>query len=113
MASGRCTAGPSRIRQRGVVFSRLLRGPRCAVAYPILLTLMLAIIASACGGDDEDVLGLEDRELDRCSLITSAEAEQWLGPAVSEPAPAEGIEGEPDPVTCRYEHEQAMLLIQV
>jgi hypothetical protein len=72
----------------------------------MLATLVLASIATACGngGGDEDVLGLGDRNLDRCSLISAQEAEQWLGGTVSA-APSEGISGDPDPVTCLYEVE--------
>jgi len=82
-------------------------------------TLVLALVVSACGDGDGggggDVLGLGDRNLDRCSLITTAEAEQWLGAPVAEPEPAEGFDGEPDPVTCLYENEddRMVILIQV
>ena len=83
----------------------------------VLPTLALVVVFIACGdgGGDEDVLGLGDRNLDRCSLISAAEAELWLGVPVSEPAPAEGIDGEPDHVTCRYDNEEDsnIILIQV
>jgi hypothetical protein len=61
------------------------------------------------------VLGLGDRGLDRCSPISAAEAEQWLGAPLAEPAPTEGIDGGPDPVTCFYEKadDGASLLVQV
>ncbi|MGH8913879.1 MAG: hypothetical protein ACRDZM_05100 [Acidimicrobiia bacterium] len=82
-----------------------------------VVTLAFALVVTACGdgGGEGDVLGLGDRNLDRCSLLTAAEAEQWLGAPVSEPAPAEGIDGEPDPVTCSYVNEEAVtsILIQV
>jgi hypothetical protein len=82
-----------------------------------LATLAFALVVTACGdgGGEGDVLGLGDRNLDRCSLLTAAEAEQWLGAPVSEPAPAEGIDGAPDPVTCSYVNEEAVtsILIQV
>lgn len=71
-----------------------------------LVILAFALIAAACGTGDggDDVLGLGDRDLDRCSLISAQEAEQWLGGTVSA-APAEGIDGEPDPITCLYQVE--------
>ena len=72
----------------------------------VLVTLALALIVAACGSgnDGGDVLGLGDRDLDRCSLISAQEAEQWLGGTVSA-APSDGIDGKPDPVTCLYEVE--------
>ena len=72
----------------------------------VLATLALALIAAACGNGDggEDVLGLGDRDLDRCSLVSAQEAEQWLGGTVSA-APSDGIDGKPDPVTCLYQVE--------
>ena len=80
-----------------------------------LVTLALAVVVTACGegGGAEDVLGLGDRNLDRCSMISAVEAEQWLGAPVSEPAPAEGVDGEPDPVTCLYENEEAVTIILI
>lgn len=82
----------------------------------VLVTLALALIAAACGNGDGggDVLGLGDRDLDRCSLISAQEAEQWLGGTVSV-APAEGIDGSPDPVTCSYQVEGSLtsVLVQV
>jgi hypothetical protein len=71
-----------------------------------LIALAIALIATACGGgdSDEDVLGLGDQDLDRCSLIASQEMEQWLGGTVLS-GPAEGFDGEPDLVTCLYEVE--------
>lgn len=88
-------------------------------AAALYLILALALIVTTCGdagggGGDDDVLGLGDRGLDRCSLISEAEAEQWLGtPVVA--APADGIDGEPDPVTCFYENEDSRttFLVQV
>jgi hypothetical protein len=72
----------------------------------VIVTLAVALIATACGGGDseDNVLGLGDQDLDRCSLVTTEEAEQWLGGTVSA-APAEGFDGEPDLVTCLYEAE--------
>jgi hypothetical protein len=72
-----------------------------------LVTLALAVVVTACGegGGAEDVLGWGDRNLDRCSLISAVEAEQWLGAPVSEPAPADGIDGGPDPITGLYDRE--------
>jgi hypothetical protein len=83
------------------------------VKVPTRLVVALALLFPACGDDDGDALGVGNRGLDRCSLITSEEAEDWLGPALYEPAPAEGIDGEPDLVTCRYENEKAIMLVQV
>lgn len=70
----------------------------------VLVTLTFAFIAAACGNGDDggDVLGLGDRDLDRCSLISAQEAGQWFGGPVSA-APSDGVDGEPDPVTCLYE----------
>ena len=90
---------------------------RIGVLY---LALALAMVVSACeggvevGNGDDNVLGLGDRGLDRCSLITEAEAEEWLGgPAVA--APSEGFDDEPDLVTCLYKSEdpRASFLVQV
>jgi hypothetical protein len=81
----------------------------------VTLLLVLALTIPACEGDDGgDVLGLGDRDLDRCSLISAQEAEQWLGAPVSA-APAEGFDGEPDPVTCLYEVDGSpnRVLVQV
>lgn len=69
----------------------------------VALLLALGMVIAACGdGGDEDVLGLGDRDLDRCSLVSEAEAEAWLGSGVTA-APSEGFDGEPDLVTCLYE----------
>jgi hypothetical protein len=65
---------------------------------------------AACGGEEE-VLGLGDRDLDRCSLITVEEAEDWLGAPV-DAAPSEAL-GEPDPVTCYYQGANGSILLQV
>ena len=82
----------------------------------LLVTLALAMVAAACGDGDDggDVLGLGDQDLDRCSLISAQEAEQWLGGAVSV-APSEGFDGDPDPVTCLYQVEGSLnsVLVQV
>jgi hypothetical protein len=80
----------------------------------VLVTLAFALIAAACGDGDGvgDVLGLGDRDLDRCSLISAQEAEQWLGGTVSA-APSEGIDGEPNPVTCSYEVEGSLTSVFV
>ena len=60
---------------------------------PAALTIVLAMIVAACGnGGDEDALGMGDRGLDRCSLITVDEAGQWLGSPVFA-APSEGFDG--------------------
>lgn len=76
------------------------------------MTLILAACGNGDGGDD--VLGLGDRGLDRCSLISAQEAEEWFGGTVLA-APSEGINGKPDPVTCLYELESSFnsVLVQV
>lgn len=77
------------------------------------LIVVVALILTACGdGAGDEVLGEGDRGLDRCSLVTTAEAEQWLGSAVLA-APSEGFDGKPDPVTCLYEGSNATVLVQV
>ena len=84
-------------------------------AAALCATLAIAMMVSACGGGGgDDVLGLGDRNLDRCSLISAGEAEQWLGGTVSV-APSDGIDGEPDPITCLYQKVDAFtsFLIQV
>ncbi|MFZ0624949.1 MAG: hypothetical protein WAN34_00465 [Acidimicrobiia bacterium] len=75
--------------------------------------LVVALAVTSCGGGNGDASG--DRSLDRCSLITPTEAEQWIGGAVAEPTPAEGIDGKPDPVTCEYRSDEARvhILVQV
>ena len=77
-------------------------------------TLAIALALTACDGGDDDVLGLGDRGLDRCSLITETEAEGWLGGPVVE-APSESFDGVPNPVTCLYTSEDplASILVQV
>lgn len=86
-----------------------------AAGISVILVVGLALGACGDGGDggNDDVLGLGDRGLDRCSLITAEEAESWLGPLQQEPAPAEGFSGEPDPVTCSYEGSDTRVLVQV
>lgn len=77
----------------------------------LIFALSFATATAACGGDEE-VLGVGDRDLNRCSLITVEEAEDWLGAPV-EAAPSEGLDGEPDPVTCLYEGAGGSVLVQV
>lgn len=86
-----------------------------ALSLIIVFALVVAACSSGSGGGGDDVLGLGDRNLDRCSLISGAEAEQWLGTPVVEPAPSDGIDGEPDLVTCFYENQdnRASFFIQV
>lgn len=79
----------------------------------LLLVVMLAITACGDGGGSDDVLGLGDRDLDRCSLISAEEAATWLGDQVEDPAPMEGVGGEPDPVTCSYDGSSARVLLQI
>ena len=74
------------------------------------LVWVMALLLAACGGE-EPGLG-EGRELDRCSLVTTDEAAQWLGEPV-EAAPSEGVNGEPSPVTCLYKGTNATVLVQV
>lgn len=74
--------------------------------------LLLATVAGCGGSNDATSSGNGDRELDRCSLITADEAGQWIGAPVTA-APAEGIDGNPDPVTCLYEGSTAKVLVQV
>jgi hypothetical protein len=82
----------------------------------VFAILAFALIATACGGGDseDDVLGLGDQDLDRCSVMTAEEAEQWLGGTVSA-APSEGFDGKPDLVTCFYEVDGTFnsVLVQV
>ncbi len=68
----------------------------------LAIVITASVLPSCGGGGDKDVLGLGDRELDRCSLITASEAEQWIGGSVADPTPIEGFDGKPDPVTCEY-----------
>ena len=88
-----------------------------------LAAMLTLLIVSACGDDTgggggggggDDVLGLGDSGLDRCSLIDTAEAEQWLGVGVTA-GPSEGFDGEPDLVTCFYEAETSSdsVLVQI
>jgi hypothetical protein len=63
---------------------------------------LVAFVVAACGdGNEEGALGVGDRGLDRCSLLTVEEVERWIGPLESEPAPSDSL-GEPDLVTCYY-----------
>lgn len=77
------------------------------------VVLLVALALAACGGGNDDVLGLGDRGLDRCSLITAEEAEGWLGALVEDPAPSDGFDGEPDPITCSYRGSDARVLLQI
>lgn len=82
----------------------------------VIALLLLAVPIAACGdgSGDSDQLGVGDRGLDRCSLISEEEAAEWLGPDVMS-APSEGFDGEPDLVTCLYEVEGTpdSVLVQV
>lgn len=75
------------------------------------LALVALLFGGGCGGGGE-TLGAEGRELDRCSLVTVEEAEDWLGAPV-EAAPSEGVDGEPDPVTCFFRGATGSVLLQV
>ena len=77
----------------------------------LVIVVTLATALTACGGEEE-VLGLGDRDLARCSLVTVEEAEDWLGAPV-EAAPSEGFDGEPNPVTCLYRGATGSILVQV
>jgi len=77
----------------------------------LLTILVLVSIIAACGGEEE-TLGLGERELDRCSLITIDEAAAWLGGPV-EAAPSESLDGVSDLVTCLYEGATGSVLVQV
>jgi hypothetical protein len=77
----------------------------------LTLTLVASLFVGACGGSGE-TLGADGRELDRCSLITVEEAEDWLGAPV-EAAPSESLNGEPDPVTCFFQGASGSVLLQV
>lgn len=74
--------------------------------------VLLALVVVGCGGANDGTLGIGDTDLDRCSLVTTDEAEQWVGAPVTA-APSEGIDGNPDPVTCMYEGSSAKVLAQV
>jgi hypothetical protein len=85
----------------------------------MILLVVGSVVVGSCGGGDDSVVesdqpGSVERELDRCSLISEAEAESWMGPGVTA-GPAEGFDGEPDLVTCLYEVEGAFnsVLVQV
>jgi hypothetical protein len=77
----------------------------------IVVPLVLLTAFAGCG-DDGNTLGVGDTDLDRCSLITTDEAAQWIGAPVAA-APATGIDDSPDPVTCLYEGADAKVLVQV
>jgi hypothetical protein len=79
----------------------------------LVAVLVMALAVISCGGGNGTASG--DRSLDRCSLITATEAEQWIGGSVEEPVPADGIDGKPDPVTCEYRSDDAgtHVLVQV
>jgi hypothetical protein len=80
------------------------------------MAVSLTLMVTGCGedGGSEEVLGFGDRGLDRCSLVSAEEAEQWLGGPVNV-GPTEGIDGEPDLITCFYEAENSpnSILVQV
>lgn len=78
----------------------------------LVLSFVAMLVVAGCGSGDEEALGLGDRPLDRCSVITVDEAEAWLGAPVTA-APAETIAGEPDLVTCLYAGSNATVLVQV
>jgi hypothetical protein len=78
----------------------------------VILGAVLLVLAAGCGGGNDDTSGNGDRELDRCSLVTPEEAGDWIGAPVTA-APAEGIDGNPDPVTCDYVGGRAHVLVQV
>lgn len=78
----------------------------------LIQAISIALIVAACGGDDGNTLGVGERDLDRCSLMTVEEAAEWLGDPVSA-APSEGFDGDPNPVTCRYDGANATVLVQV
>lgn len=78
----------------------------------VILSLAATLAFVACGDGDSGSLGGDGRELDRCSLITTEEAAEWLGEPVTA-APTEDFDGNPDPVTCLYEGAEATVLLQV
>ncbi|MGB7861735.1 MAG: hypothetical protein WBM90_14670 [Acidimicrobiia bacterium] len=77
--------------------------------------VVVLLVLAACGGDDAGSGGGggDERELDRCSLVSAQEAEEWIGVGTAQPS--EGIDGEPDLVTCLYanEAEDMIILVQV
>lgn len=77
----------------------------------VVLVLAASVMVAACGGGD-DSGNVEGRELDRCSLVTVEEAEDWLGAPV-EAAPSEDLDGSPDLVTCYYQGATGSILLQV
>ena len=77
----------------------------------VALALAGSLVVGACGGDDGSS-GADGRELDRCSLVTVEEAEDWLGAPV-EAAPSEDLDGTPDPVTCFFQGATGSVLLQV
>ncbi len=86
-----------------------MKGTRSLALFGAVLLL---VSTAGCGGGSDDTSSNGDRALDRCSLVTPDEAAQWIGAPVTA-APAEGIDGNPDPVTCMYEGSSAMVLVQV
>jgi hypothetical protein len=86
-----------------------MRGTR---SLALLGAVLLLVAAAGCGGGSDETSSNGDRALDRCSLVTPDEAAQWIGAPVTA-APAEGIDGNPDPVTCMYEGSSAKVLVQV
>ena len=77
----------------------------------LAISFVAMLVLAGCGSGDDEVLGLGDRPLDRCSVITVDEAEKWLGAPVTA-APSEAA-GEPNPVTCLYSGSNATVLVQI
>lgn len=82
-----------------------------------LLLIPFALLIAACGGSDgtdSDELGVGDRDLNRCSLVSVDEAEGWLGNGVIA-EPPDGVDGDPDGTACRYQldGEPDSILLQV
>lgn len=81
-----------------------------------VIAVTLALGVAACGGEagDDGALGVGERGLDRCSLISPDEATTWLESQVTA-THADGIYGEPDLVTCLYQADDSAnsVLVQV